>query len=75
MEDIDSSNGILQGNNISPMIFSIYLNGLLQELSKSEGGVKLSENEVVSVLAYVDDIVLLSETESGLQKLLNVVEK
>ena len=60
VKDINSNNGVLQGINISPTIFSVYLNGLLSELNKSGAGVKLGDGSTVSVLAYADDIVLLS---------------
>ncbi len=33
------------------------------------------DNKKVSILIYADDIVLLSDTENGLQAILNVVHK
>ena len=65
----------MQGNNLSPTIFGIYINSLLTELKPSGIGVKVYEGEIINVLAYADDIVLLADKESDLQKLLVIVEE
>ena len=72
--EFNSSHGVMQGNNLSPTCFSIYINGLLKELNKSNIGV-VCNNRVISHLAYADDIVLLAETSENLQKLLDVVHR
>ena len=74
-DELTSENGVLQGNNISPTYFSIYINDLLVKLKDSGVGITISHNRKVSVLAYADDIVLLSPTEDGLQKLINIMHK
>ena len=66
-----SEQGVRQGDNLSPTCFSTYLNGLLCELKNSKIGVKLG-NETVNVLAYADDLVLLAETATDMQKLLDI---
>ena len=71
-----STNGVLQGNTASPTLFSVYINGLIQELKNTNVGVCLrssgSDADIrVPVLAYADDLVLLSETEDGMQQLLD----
>ena len=75
-DEFVSTNGVLQGNNLSPTMFSIYINSLLLELRKNEIGVCIdtSNKELVNVLAYADDIVLVAENEQDLQKLLKLVE-
>ena len=59
-----------KGNNISPTIFSVYINGLLQELNNTGEGVVVHGRHVLC-LAYADNIVLWSPTADGLQKLLD----
>jgi exonuclease III len=64
--------GVRQGDNLSPTLFSLFLNSLAEELKALEKGVKI-DNEDVCILLYADDIVLLSESEEKLQTLLNAV--
>ena len=75
-DEFGSENGVLQGNNLSPTLFSLYINSLLEELRNSKIGVKVATdtNVTVNVFAYADDIILLAETESDLSTLLKIVE-
>ena len=73
-EEITNNNGVLQGNNLSPTLFSCYIDGLIQELNQCNEGIMLANGRSVCVLAYADDIVLISKTSTGLQKLLDVTD-
>ncbi len=70
-----TQNGCRQGDVTSPTAFSIIINDLLKELNTCGIGVGIDTNTVISVLAFADDIVLLAENESDLQKLINIVHK
>ena len=72
-KEFESKNGLLQGNNLSPMYFALYINDLLEELRKSNLGAQITPMLNVSTLAYADDIVLISLTADGLQRLLDIV--
>ena len=73
-EEFLSTKGVLQGNTISLTLFSIFINDLLDELQKSGLGISINgKDDIISVLTYADDIVLLSPTEEGLQGLLDIV--
>ncbi len=62
--------GTRQGDPISPTNFSIFINDLLVELRDE----KLDSDVLVSnVFAYADDLVIISESEMDLQRLLNIV--
>ncbi len=69
-----TENGCRQGDVTSPTAFSILINDLLKELKASNIGIPV-ENLVIPVLAFADDIALLAENESDLQKLINIVHK
>ena len=64
-----TDSGVRQCDNLSPVLFNIYLNNLAEELNKLKLGVKINDF-CVSLLLYADDIVLLSENEENLQKML-----
>ena len=64
--------GTRQGDPISPTNFSIFINDLLTELRTEK-----SQNDsiICNVLAYADDLVLISESELDLQRLIEIVRK
>ena len=64
--------GVRQGDNLSPTLFNIYLNDLAKELKDLELGVSIGDTQVC-ILLYADDIVLISEDEQKLQKMLDHV--
>ena len=67
-----TNNGVKQGDNFTPTIFSIFINGLLQELKNSALGIKIQGNQICT-LAYADDVVLVAPTQSSLQQMINIV--
>ncbi len=69
----ESTMGTKQGDNLSPNCFSLYLNPLLTELKLSGLGVQI-DNNLISVLAYADDLVLVAESEADLQRLINILQ-
>ena len=65
--------GVAQGCTLSPTLFLIYINGLLNEIEKCpELGAKFSENKM-SGLLFADDFVGIAETGQALQSLIDVV--
>jgi hypothetical protein len=57
----------------SPILFNLFINDLLVKIKELEQGVCFGDNEMLSVLAYADDIVVLSETEEGLQHIIDEI--
>ena len=74
------NSGVRQGENLSPLLFSIFVNDLENVLSnKTCKGINLECSEdnftifiQLLILLYADDIVLFSDNPNDLQKTLNV---
>lgn len=66
-------NGVRQGGILSTVLFNIYINDMIEKVSESSTGCKLG-NRSSNIIAYADDLVLLSPSSSGLQELLNIIE-
>ena len=65
--------GVRQGGILSPFLFAIYVDDLISSLRQCGYGVHIG-NLFVGCVVYADDIVLLSVTCFGLQKLMDVCE-
>ena len=61
-----------QGCNLSPTIFAVFANDLLQEINDLGVGVSMGDTQVY-ILMYTDDIVLVTDTEHNLQKMLDTL--
>ena len=60
--------GIIQGNPLSVSLFNTIIDTLLEEIHKHShtyNGITLG-NQIISALAYIDDIVLISTTKEGM---------
>ena len=63
--------GVKQGCVLSPTLFNILMNELISELKKSNIGPQLIDQTLNSLL-FADDIVLMADSESNLEKLLDI---
>ena len=63
--------GLRQGCILSPVLFSIFIDELAEEV-KRVGGARYGE-VIVSLLLFADDIVLMAENAKMLQRMLDVV--
>ncbi len=60
--------GVRQGGILSPLLFKIYINSILQTVSCMDEGCLFGINKV-NVIAYADDICLIARTKEGMEAL------
>jgi hypothetical protein len=68
-DEIESEFGVLQGGMTSPKLFTEFLHDLKEHLDDQHGTILGSE--IITYMLYADDLVLCSDSEAGLQSLLN----
>jgi len=65
--------GVRQGSSISPSLFNVFINKFLLELKQCNSGCNIS-GRFVGAIMYADDLIILSATVDGLQKMLHCCE-
>ena len=65
------SNGVRQGGVFFPLLFSVYMDGLIEDLSESGVGCYWGHH-FVGTFCYADDVVLLAPCASALRRMLNI---
>ena len=66
--------GVRQGCILSPRLFNLFINDIPELFDNTCHPVTLGD-EKISCLMYADDLVILSETESGIQNCLNKLKQ
>jgi len=67
--------GVRQGESLSPFLFAMYLNDMEEYLlTNYYDGISLDTLKLF-IIVYADDIVLFSESETGLQKGLDLLKE
>ncbi len=67
-------NGVRQGGVISPILFTVYIDILIERLEKCNAGCWIG-HKFVGCAGYADDVKLLSPSVTGLQIMVNVCEE
>ena len=67
------SNGVKQGGVLSPILFCVYIDGLLISLCRAGLGCYIG-HMFVGALVYADDLVLLAPTPHAMRLMLQFCE-
>ena len=70
-EPIQIKTGVRQGDILSPLLFNIFINDIIQEFNSQECYPPSLINEQVGSLLYADDLVIMSTSVAGLQNSMN----
>ena len=70
-DEFPVSNGVKQGGILSPVLFAVYMDVLINRLRSSGLGCHVG-NKWIGCLAYADDVALLCPSKAGLQKMLDI---
>lgn len=75
-EEIPMTEGLLQGEVLSPLLFSLYISDI-EDILKEFGvaGITIDSNLEIQILLYADDMVVLSATKLGLKMKIRRLEK
>lgn len=66
--------GVKQGDPLSPLLFILCMESLLEAVEEKTEGLGISVNNKTPVLAFVDDIVLLGKDKIETQKQISILQ-
>jgi len=73
---IEITEGVLQGEVLSPLLFNLYISEVQAILENAEGvGANITNATQIHMLAYADDMVVLSESAYGMKQKIKALEK
>ena len=74
-EPFEVTSGLRQGCVLSPLLFSLYINGAFEKLRAAKVGSIMCREELVLALLFADDKVIRAEGEDELKRGLGVLDE
>lgn len=68
-----SERGVKQGDVLSPLLFNYFINDIVNKLDNTLTDPVVVGDISLNILLYADDIVILSKSQEGLQKSLDIL--
>jgi len=62
------STGFRQGDALSPALFNIALESVVRQVLSKADGLKFSDDQQLTIIAYADDLVIITENEESLKQ-------
>ncbi len=72
MDWFNTKASVKQGVCLSPAMYGIFINDIVEDVKSVNTGIEIDSHNIC-ILLYANDIVLLSDTEEGLEKLIDKV--
>jgi len=72
-EPIQITQGVRQGDPMSPLLFNLSINPIIETIHKSKNGYQLENGGKVGIVAFADDIALVNSTSEGLENTWNML--
>ena len=66
--------GLRQGCNLSSVLFIIYVSELARRIRSSGHGVRLDSGEIIGILLFADDIILIADNTASINALRAILE-
>ena len=67
------SNGVKQGGVLSPTLFCVYINGMIEKLVNASVGCQVG-SKYYGVIGYADDIMLIAPTQYSMKRMIGICE-
>ena len=67
--------GVVQGCSLSPILFSVFISDLLEEIDRAQISIQLKSGNKVGGLLFADDFVGITESSENLQQLIDIISE